>query len=55
MPVKHFIGTAHLDAVALDPSQGCQIYFCQGAKSNPEKSQILRQGTKKGQPFFPNL
>ena len=27
----------------------------QGAKSSPEKSQILRQGPKKGQLFFPNL
>jgi len=27
--------------------QGCQIYFMPGAKSSPEKSQILRQGDKK--------
>jgi len=26
--------------------------FCQGVKSNPEKSQILRQGARKGPTIF---
>jgi len=47
VPVRSLLSTT--------PIRVARPTFCQGAKSSPEKRQILRQGTKKGQPFYPNL